>query len=295
MREYCQNPMCESKAVREVPVSVETSADQVRSLCARCEEAYTWGVQHGTIFEGLRIDPPPEEKGDEPLFRVVYMIDVNAGEIREAAEYTHRIMKDPDSMRPVLQVIDHKGSVTEVDLSEDDSGPEDSGKTANYEAGAQYLAYQGNLVFTGRMKGGLWNARCIDASVMSNKQGDKDAYKFLLKFGDQYVSNLPADQQRRWWTIKSEADLRLKGIQEKTAEPRKKSVADTFTKTTVGFVAQTFKKNDKGRSLCTHQEFIAGDQCDYEDAKGNPIEPPDYEYQPYNMSLRAEAAQPPHA
>ncbi len=60
---------------------------------------------------------------------------------------------------------------------------------------------------------------------------------------------------------------------------------DKFTKITVGFVTQTFEKNDKGKFVCTHQEFIAGDQCDYEDAKGNPIEPPDHEYQPYNMTL----------
>ncbi len=61
---------------------------------------------------------------------------------------------------------------------------------------------------------------------------------------------------------------------------------DRFTKVTVGFVAQTFKKNGKGRFICTHQEFIAGDQCDYEDAEGNPIEPSDHEYQPYNMTLK---------
>ena len=61
-----------------------------------------------------------------------------------------------------------------------------------------------------------------------------------------------------------------------------------FTKVTVGFVTQTFEKNGKGRFICTHQEFIAGDQCDYEDAEGNPIEPPDHEYQPYNMTLRSQ-------
>ena len=62
-----------------------------------------------------------------------------------------------------------------------------------------------------------------------------------------------------------------------------------FTKTTVGFVTQTFKKKGKGRFICTHQEFIAGDQYDYEDAEGNPIEPPDHEYQPYNMTLKSQA------
>jgi hypothetical protein len=66
---------------------------------------------------------------------------------------------------------------------------------------------------------------------------------------------------------------------------------EEFTKITVGFVTQAFKKEDKGKFVCTHQEFIAGDQCDYEDAEGNPIEPPDHEYQPYNMTLRNETQQ----
>lgn len=216
MREYCQNPFCENEAVKEVPVSVEKPSDQTRSLCAACEESYTWGVQHGTMMcRGLKIDPPPEEKGDEPLFRVVYMIDVNAGDVREAADYTHRIMTDPDSLPPVLQVIDSKGHSTEIDLSWEEADPDDDDRLADNEA-------------AGRLKGGL----------------------------------------------------------EKTTEIRKQPVADLFTKTTVGFVIQTFRKNSQGRFICTHQEFIAGDQCDYEDVQGNTIEPPDHEYQPYIMVLR---------
>jgi len=65
---------------------------------------------------------------------------------------------------------------------------------------------------------------------------------------------------------------------------------DKFTKITVGFVTQTFEKDDKGRFICTKQEFVAGDQVDYEDGQGNSIEPPDYEYQPYNMTLKNEAS-----
>ena len=63
---------------------------------------------------------------------------------------------------------------------------------------------------------------------------------------------------------------------------------ERFTKITVGFVTQTFEKKAEGKFVCTAQEFIAGDQCDYEDAEGNPIEPPDYEYQPYNMTLESK-------
>jgi len=50
-------------------------------------------------------------------------------------------------------------------------------------------------------------------------------------------------------------------------------------------MVQAFERNAEGKFVCTKQEFVAGDQCDYEDAEGNPIEPPDYEYQPYNMTL----------
>ena len=53
MREFCENPYCENPAVKEAPVSVESPADQVRSLCAVCEEAYTWGVQHGGMSAQL--------------------------------------------------------------------------------------------------------------------------------------------------------------------------------------------------------------------------------------------------
>ena len=32
MKEYCQNPLCESKAIRKVPVSVKTGFDQTRAI-----------------------------------------------------------------------------------------------------------------------------------------------------------------------------------------------------------------------------------------------------------------------
>lgn len=49
MKQFCENPNCESPAVKEVPVSVNLPSDQKRSLCAACEEAYSWGVQHGVM------------------------------------------------------------------------------------------------------------------------------------------------------------------------------------------------------------------------------------------------------
>jgi len=47
MERYCQNPLCENEATKIVPVSVDKPSDQKRSLCAVCEEAYSWGIQHG--------------------------------------------------------------------------------------------------------------------------------------------------------------------------------------------------------------------------------------------------------
>jgi len=58
-----------------------------------------------------------------------------------------------------------------------------------------------------------------------------------------------------------------------------------FTKITVGFVTQNYKKNTASKFICTEQEFIAGDSIDYEDLSGNTITPPEHEYQPFNMTL----------
>ena len=61
-----------------------------------------------------RIEHPPKEKG---LYRVVYVIDIGAESPLDAAKKTHQIMTDPDSIAPVLEVIDQGGKVTKFDLS----------------------------------------------------------------------------------------------------------------------------------------------------------------------------------
>jgi predicted alpha/beta superfamily hydrolase len=66
------------------------------------------------------IDPPPKEGGPEKLYRVVYIIDVNAADPKEAAGFTHQIMTDPESLPPVLHVIDEGGKSVEIDLSKED-------------------------------------------------------------------------------------------------------------------------------------------------------------------------------
>lgn len=209
MKRHCQNPLCENTATNVVAVSVDKPSDQQRSLCAICEEAYSWGVQHGCMTatpkklwiaavthrgdvvhaeavagrvkavkalakylraeegyvgpaelpaicawlaehderlgielfcasvdaadedtrlstgpknpntqRGLVIDPPPQENGPEPLYRAVYVIDVNARDAQQAAERACQIMVDPGSLRPVLEVIDSHGRRTRIDLSE---------------------------------------------------------------------------------------------------------------------------------------------------------------------------------
>jgi len=69
--------------------------------------------------KGLIIDPPPQEQGPEPLYRAVYTIDVNAQNAHQAAERAYDIMVDPESMRPVLEVIDSRGRLTRIDLCEE--------------------------------------------------------------------------------------------------------------------------------------------------------------------------------
>ena len=54
MKKFCDNPNCESPGFRVVPVSVNKPSDQKRTLCATCQEAYTWGVQHGRITSQMK-------------------------------------------------------------------------------------------------------------------------------------------------------------------------------------------------------------------------------------------------
>jgi hypothetical protein len=65
--------------------------------------------------KGLDIQPPP--KGKQPLFRVIYQIDVGAGNMVEAAKMAYQMMTDSDSMPPVVEVIDNRGNKIRIDLS----------------------------------------------------------------------------------------------------------------------------------------------------------------------------------
>ena len=128
--------------------------------------------------KGYHIDPPPKENGTEPLFRVVYAIDVSASDVKQAAENTFQMMLSKDSFAPILVVLDGNGNQTTIDLSD-------------------------------------------------------------------------------------------------TLE---------FNKITTGFVCQKYRKDESGKFVCIHQEFIAGDDVQFENVSGAPIENPEHEYQPFNMT-----------
>ena len=44
-----------------------------------------------------------------------------------------------------------------------------------------------------------------------------------------------------------------------------------FNKITTGFVVQTYETQED-KMVCVEQHFVAGDQIDYEDLDGNPVE-----------------------
>ena len=126
-----------------------------------------------------RIEPPPKDKGKEPLFRVIYAIDVGDADERKAAETAWQMMRAEDAFEPILIILDSDGKQTKLDLSE-------------------YLE---------------------------------------------------------------------------------------FNKVTTGFVVQKYRKNSTGKFKCTHQEFVAGDDVQFENLKGDSIEAPEHNYQPFNMTL----------
>ena len=64
----------------------------------------------------FNITPPPNE---DNLFRVVYAIDVNGADPKSAARVAHQTMTAPDTLGPVLHVLDTEGHETTIDLSHD--------------------------------------------------------------------------------------------------------------------------------------------------------------------------------
>ena len=126
-----------------------------------------------------RISSPPKDVGEEPLFRVVYAIDVNASDERKAAEQAWQMMRAKDAFDPILMVLDAEGKQTQLDLTD------------------------------------------------------------LLE----------------------------------------------FNKVTTGFVVQKFRNDGTGKFRCIHQEFIAGDDIQFENVKGKSIETTEHEYQQFSMTL----------
>ena len=64
-----------------------------------------------------------------------------------------------------------------------------------------------------------------------------------------------------------------------------KGKAAEFNKITTGFTIQRFGKDSSGKFVCIEQEFIAGDDVQFEDIQGSPIEALQHRYQPFNMTL----------
>jgi hypothetical protein len=70
--------------------------------------------------QGITITPPPRESGSLHLYRVIYVIDVNATDAHAAAQETHAIMSDPNSWPPVLDMVDSSGHLVRIDLCNPD-------------------------------------------------------------------------------------------------------------------------------------------------------------------------------
>lgn len=87
---------------------------EVGRLCERLNTDRTQPVARGLV-----IAPPHKAGGQELLFRVVYFIDVWAANPLDAARKTHRLMIDPESLLPVLEVMDHRGKTVSIDLSQE--------------------------------------------------------------------------------------------------------------------------------------------------------------------------------
>ncbi len=67
-----------------------------------------------SIPKNYQIAAPPDEKD---LFRVVYVIDVGADDVTQAAWNAYEMMSQSDALPPVLEVINNQGDRVRIDLS----------------------------------------------------------------------------------------------------------------------------------------------------------------------------------
>jgi len=105
------------------------------SMDAAGEDSCSWDASDNPKAQrGLVIAPPPQEEGPELLYRAVYAIDVNAQDAHQAAERAYQIMIDPESMRPVLYLLDGEGSQTIVDLAAESSHAPDGSEASELRA-----------------------------------------------------------------------------------------------------------------------------------------------------------------
>jgi hypothetical protein len=63
---------------------------------------------------GLLVKPPSEDNA----YRIVYAIDIIAGSANQAARLACKIMSDSTSLAPVLEVIDSRGKIKQIDLTQ---------------------------------------------------------------------------------------------------------------------------------------------------------------------------------
>ena len=131
----------------------------------------------------LTILAPWEDRGDEPLFRVVYMIDLNAPCPEDAARHAYRIMSSPTSVPPVLEVIDHTGNTTTVDLWQDNGDESRPFGTKTVHPGIRQIH---DLLYLDMQDG----QQVYDES----KQWDSDTMSMIAEIIGEYI---PGPRQTR--------------------------------------------------------------------------------------------------
>lgn len=154
------------------------------------------------------------------LFRFIVIEIIEGGEstLSGAIRVMERAGRDIEAVLHALRTA--KAAFESNQENSRNAAPEEPGQPcqddipyrenlSSYCAAAEYIAAEGNKIFTGHMNGGLWNARCLDACLLSKRESEKAAYEFLVKHGDQYAQNLSEDSRMVWRHIRDNAAAML--------------------------------------------------------------------------------------
>ena len=113
---YSYNCSQDDLAKMLLAVIIQKLADTTAIRAGARENKKLFSKLLSFLYRAQRDESMKTNKKDSTLFRVTYSIDINAKNELQAAKQVYRMMQDPDSFPPTLDITNCNGKTTKIDL-----------------------------------------------------------------------------------------------------------------------------------------------------------------------------------